>query len=214
MSSSFGRITKSSRLGWFTSSPFGLYFIHPIFGWFELSLFGLYIIASMYGWFRRSPLECTFQPINFKQIAQYLKSSTTTSQSPILFMASRMIIKNTSRDVIRKLDQAMKKCSELKKLSVPTALIYSMSKTNGLYIVGDPKSSKIIRMKFCWIQNGLMKTVPFHIYTVTAMLPPLPDTLSCLNGITMKYLIWGILKDLNLSWMSEKPVWWPADIPY
>lgn len=30
----------------------------------------------------------------------------------------------------------------------------------------------------------------------------------------MKYLIRGILKYLNISWKSEKPVWWPDDVPY
>ena len=37
------------------------------------------------------------------------------------------------------------------------------------------------------------------------MLPPLPDKLSSLNGITLKCLIRGILKDLRLSWRSVKP---------
>ena len=46
------------------------------------------------------------------------------------------------------------------------------------------------------------------------LLLPLPDSLQSLNGITMKALIRGIMKDLKFSWDSEKPEWWPVDIPF
>ena len=30
----------------------------------------------------------------------------------------------------------------------------------------------------------------------------------------MKALIRGIIKDLKLNWDSEKPEWWPTDVPF
>jgi len=38
--------------------------------------------------------------------------------------------------------------------------------------------------------------------------------LQSLNGITMKALIWGLMKDLKLSWSSDKPEWWPDTVPF
>ena len=52
------------------------------------------------------------------------------------------------------------------------------------------------------------------LYTTTVMLAPLPAKLSMLNGLTMKVLIRGLMKDLKLTWKSEKPLWWPATIPF
>jgi len=43
---------------------------------------------------------------------------------------------------------------------------------------------------------------------------PLPDILQSLNGITMKALIRGLMKDLKLSWSSDKPEWWPDTVPF
>ena len=116
-------------------------------------------------------------------------------------MASRRVINNTSRDIKRRLEQITKKCSELKNLGVPTALVYSMSKTNGLHIVGDPKITQVIEEhKDAILLNPEWMDEDDDVsYTATAMLPPPPDKLSCLNGITMKSFIIGILKDLNLS---------------
>ena len=45
-------------------------------------------------------------------------------------------------------------------------------------------------------------------------LAPLPGKLSIFNGLTMKLLIRGMLKDLGLTWKLKKPVWWPSDIPF
>ena len=51
-------------------------------------------------------------------------------------------------------------------------------------------------------------------YTSTVLLPPRPAQLSMLNGITMKNFIRGLMKDLKLTWASQKPEWWPTEIPY
>ena len=51
-------------------------------------------------------------------------------------MASRQI-NDTACDIKRRVDVIVKKCNELKVLGVPAAVVYSTSKTNGLYIVGD-----------------------------------------------------------------------------
>ena len=64
--------------------------------------------------------------------------------------------------------------------------------------------------QWCWIAaEGVIET-----YTSTVLLPPLPAQLSMLNGITMKNFIRGLMKDLKLTWASQKPVWWPTEIPY
>ena len=30
----------------------------------------------------------------------------------------------------------------------------------------------------------------------------------------MKNFMRGLMKDLKLTWASQKPVWWPTDLPY
>jgi len=35
-----------------------------------------------------------------------------------------------------------------------------------------------------------------------------------MNGLTMKALIRGIMKDLKLSWSADKPEWWPDTVPF
>ena len=58
-------------------------------------------------------------------------------------MASRQI-NDTACDIKRRVDLIVKKCNELKVLGVPAAVVYSTSKTNGLYIVGDPRIAQVI----------------------------------------------------------------------
>lgn len=58
-----------------------------------------------------------------------------------------------------------------------------------------------------WLEEGVS-------YTTAVMLAPLPAKLSMLNGLTMKILIRGLMKDLKLTWKSEKPLWWLATIPF
>ena len=94
-----------------------------------------------------------------------------------------------------------------KVLGVPAAVVYSTSKTNGLYIVGDPRITQMIEehkdeilLNPEWIEDD--KENP---YTAKVMLPPLPAQPSMLNGLTMKSLIPGIMKDLKLTWKSDKP---------
>ena len=58
-------------------------------------------------------------------------------------MASRQI-NNSSRDIKRRLDLIIKKVNELKVLGVPVAVASSTKKTNGLYVVGDPRIANVI----------------------------------------------------------------------
>lgn len=44
-------------------------------------------------------------------------------------------------------------------------------------------------------------------YTATVILSPLPAKASIFNGVTMKSLIRSIMKDLKLTWKSEKPIY-------
>lgn len=50
-------------------------------------------------------------------------------------------------------------------------------------------------------------------HTTVVILAPLPGKLALLilNGLMM---IRGTLKDLKLTWTSDKPVWWPSDISF
>ena len=52
-----------------------------------------------------------------------------------------------------------------------------------------------------WMEEDVESTDPFII------LPPLQDKLPYLNGLTMKSMIRGILKDIGLTWSSPKPTW-------
>ena len=138
-----------------------------------------------------------------------------TSNYSGINMTSRQI-NNSSRDIKRRPDLITKKVNELKVLGVPIAVAFSTKKTNGLYLIGDPRITQVIDkykdeilMNPDWMDddNGIA-------YTSTVLLPPLPAQLSMLNGLTMKNFIRGLMKDLQLTWASQKPVWWPADIPY
>ena len=129
-------------------------------------------------------------------------------------MGSRQI-NNSARD-IKRVDLIVKKCDELKSLGVPAAVVYSTSKTNVIYIVGDPRITKVIEehkdeilLNPEWMEDDAETS-----YTAKVMLPLLPAELSMLNGLTMKSLIRGVMKDLKLTWKSNKPVWWPSHIPF
>ena len=130
-------------------------------------------------------------------------------------MASRQV-NNSSRDIKRRLDQIAKKCDELKVLGVQIAVVYSTNKTNGLYVLGDPRITQVIEKHRdeVLLNPEWMDDDHDISHTTTVMLAPLPGKLSILNGLTMKALIRGIMKDLKLSWTSNKPVWWPSDIPF
>ena len=74
-------------------------------------------------------------PIEYLQSSHSNQVSSIKSlQSSHLNMASRQV-KNTYRDIKRRLDQIIKKIGKLKlALREPTAIVYSTTKTNGLYI--------------------------------------------------------------------------------
>ena len=130
-------------------------------------------------------------------------------------MASRQV-NNSSRDIKRRLDVITKKCTELKALGIPLAVVYSTNKTNGLYILGDPRITEVIEKHRdeILLNPDWMDDDSDVAYTNAVMLAPLPANLSMLNGLTMKCLIRGILKDFGITFKSRKPVWWPAHIPF
>ena len=130
-------------------------------------------------------------------------------------MASRQV-NNSARDIKRRLEQVTKKCDELKALGVQIAVVYSTSKTNGLYVLGDPRITQVIEehkdeilMNPDWMDDDQETS-----HTTAMILAPLPAKLSILNGLTMKCFIRGMMKDLKLSWKSKKPVWWPSNIQF
>ena len=43
------------------------------------------------------------------------------------------------------------------------------------------------------------------------ILLPLPEPL---NGVTLKTIVVGLVKDQGLTWYSPKPFWWPAEFPF
>ena len=129
-------------------------------------------------------------------------------------MASRQV-NNSSRDIKRRLEQITKKCDELKTLGVQVAVIYSTNKTNGLYVLGDPRITQVtekhkdeILLNPDWMDDQDIS------HSTAVMLAPLPGELSILNGLTMKCIIRGLMKDMKLTWKSKKPVWWPTNIPF
>ena len=120
---------------------------------------------------------------------------------------SSKAVNNSARDIKRKIEVISKKCEELKHLGVAVAVAYSTTKTNGLYVFEDQRITKVIEdhkddvlLNPDWMKDEVGSSS-------TILLPPLPDTLQFLNGITMKALIRGIMKDLKLNWDSEKKEW-------
>jgi len=55
------------------------------------------------------------------------------------------VVNNNARDFKKKLDVITKKCQELKSLGVAVAVAYSTTKTNGLYVFGDGRISKVVQ---------------------------------------------------------------------
>ena len=56
---------------------------------------------------------------------------------------SSKAVNNNARDIKRKIGVIEKKCQELKGLGVAVVVAYSTTKTNGLYIFGDERISKV-----------------------------------------------------------------------
>ena len=130
-------------------------------------------------------------------------------------MAANRKINNDARDVKRKLDVISKKCQELGQLGVAIGFAYSSMKTNSLNVFGDKRITRVIEahkeeilLSSDWMEEEIEITNP------SILLAPLPDKLCYLNGLTMKSIIRGILKDTGITWSSPKPTWWPDDIPF
>lgn len=104
-------------------------------------------------------------------------------------MASRQI-NNHSRDVKRRIDQITKKCNELKSLGVAVGVAYSSAKTNGLYVLGDERITKVIE-KYkdeILLDPEWMEEVEDAPQQPLVILPPLPGKVEQLNSITKKAL--------------------------
>ena len=88
--------------------------------------------------------------------------------------------------------------------------------TNGLYILGDPRITKVIEdhQDEILLNPDWMDGDGDNSYTESVKLAPLPAQLSILNGLTMKCVLRGILKDFGLTFKSRKPAWWPTHIPF
>ena len=49
-----------------------------------------------------------------------------------------------SHGIKRRIELITKKVNELKALGVPVAVVYSTTKTSGLYVLGDPRITQVI----------------------------------------------------------------------
>ena len=96
------------------------------------------------------------------------------------------------------------------------AVIYSTNKTNGLYVLGDPRITQVVEKHKdeILLNPDWMDDDQDISHTTAVMLAPLPGELSILNGLTMKCIIRGLMKDMKLTWKSTKPLWWPTNIPF
>ena len=110
-------------------------------------------------------------------------------------------VNNSAREIKRWLDQVTKKCDELQALGVQIEVVYSTSKTNGIYILDDPRITQVIEKHTdkILLNPDWMDDDRDTSHTIAVMLTPLPSKLSILNGLTIKCLIRGIMKDLNLT---------------
>jgi len=88
-------------------------------------------------------------------------------------MTSRAV-NNNARDIKRKLGVISKKCQELKGLGVAVAVAYSTTKTNGLYVFGDERISKVVQEHKDEILLNPDWTKEEMENSSKAILPPLP----------------------------------------
>lgn len=130
-------------------------------------------------------------------------------------MAARKI-NNDARDIKRRLDVTSKKCKEVRQFGIAIGVAYSTTKTNNLNVFGDKRITKVIEehkdeilLSCDWMEEDVES-----LDSLCVLLAPLPDKLCYLNGLTIKALIGGILKDLGITWSSPKPVWWPDKVPF
>jgi len=82
-------------------------------------------------------------------------------------------------------------------------------------VFGDKRITKVLEehkdeilISNDWLNENVEISDP------SILLPPLPDKLYYLNGVTMKTMIRGILKDFGITYSSPVPDWWPNDIPF
>jgi len=114
-----------------------------------------------------------------------------------------------------------KKCSELKELGVSVAVFYSSRKVNGIQYFGDRRYTDVVEkhkddilLNPAWYNDSDDEDDNTIQRQPKLLLPPLPCKLDCMNGITLRSAIAGLIKDLGLSWSSPKPCWWPSEFPY
>ena len=120
----------------------------------------------------------------------------------------------------RKLGIIQKKTAELKELGVSVAVFYSLRKINGIQYFGDRRYTDVVEkhkdeilLNPAWY-NDSDDEDDSVIRQPKLLLPPLPCKLEYMNGITLRSAIAGLIKDLGFSWSSQKPCWWPDEIPY
>ena len=129
-------------------------------------------------------------------------------------------INNSARDIKRKIELVKKACAKLKELGVSMGVAYSAARTNGLYLFGDHRITRVIDLHRDeillndeWMDDSDHDESGTDGQVQPFILPPLPAPLHQLNGLTLKTMLTGVVKDLGLTWQSDKPSWWPDEYP-
>jgi len=105
---------------------------------------------------------------------------------------------------------------------VSVAVAYSSAQTNVLFLFGDVRITSVIEahkeeilLNPTWTESEGSAADENQPRSAKALiLPPLPGPLNELNGVTLKTIIVGLVKDLGLTWHSPKLFWWPAEFPF
>lgn len=122
--------------------------------------------------------------------------------------------KMLNRDVNRRITVIQNKLSDLQKMGIPSAFVYVTTWTGGLYVSGDERVAKEIKLSSKSILDALDCNTKTGELMRNFCLPRLPAKLALLNSKTVTNMLVGVGKDLKIQWKGEPPEWWPDSVPF
>lgn len=123
--------------------------------------------------------------------------------------------KMLTRDVKRRVKVIQSKIEDLQNMGIPSAFVYLTNWTGGLYVSGDERIPKEIKLSADTILKNLQgDEEKGDLCCSNFCLPRLPNKLELLNNKTIASMLVGLGKDLKINWKGDAPLWWPESVPF